>query len=137
VGKRTRSFFEKEAEAKSYAQAKNIELHNKGIEAINFPTRLRQIAQECDALLKEHQRTLKEATEFYLASALVPSAVLKSGRPPSSARALGESVEHARARAMRRKPSRNGDRLIDVGRGRVAGAKRFRRYIGISLFSRW
>src|SRR5205814_115394 len=39
-----------------------------------------------------------------LARALVPSAVLKSGRPPSAARTVGESVEQARARAMRTRP---------------------------------
>src|SRR5207248_6832248 len=68
-----------------------------------------------------------------LARALVPSAVLKSGRPPSAARTVGESVEQARARAMRTRP-----RFAVAGPvefcGDELGTIRVRECIGVSFF---
>src|SRR5260370_11798 len=60
-----------------------------------------------------------------LERALVPSAVLLPGDPPSgagvTARAVGESANDARAMAgaMRRKPRCKGDRLIEFLKCRV------------------
>ena len=66
-GKRTRRFFETKKEADSYAQEKRIELENKGREGAEFPSWLRVMAEECDALLAEHKCTIKDATEHLLA----------------------------------------------------------------------
>jgi integrase len=67
AGKRKRTFFEAKVEADSYAQAKNIELENKGREAAEFPSWLRVMAEECNTRLAEHKCTLKDATEHLLA----------------------------------------------------------------------
>ena len=69
-----------------------------------------------------------------LASALAPSAVLKPARPPSAARAVGESVKQARAKVMRRKPSRYGDQPAEFCTDEL-GTMRVRECIGVSFFS--
>ncbi len=66
-GKRTRRFFTTKGEADTYAQAKNIELRNKGTEGAEFPSWLRVMAEDCNARLAERGRTIKDATEHFLA----------------------------------------------------------------------
>ncbi len=65
-GKRTRRFFTTKGEADTYAQAKNIELRNKGTEGAEFPSWLRVMAEDCNARLAQRGRTIKDATEFFL-----------------------------------------------------------------------
>src|SRR5215470_5004663 len=67
AGKRKRSFFESEIQAKSFAGLKNVELMKNGIEHSEFPTALRVMAQECKEALSEYGKTIKDATEFFIA----------------------------------------------------------------------
>ena len=66
-GKRSRKFFKTKAEAKTYADLKNNELLNRGIEHAEFPTALRVMAQECADALQTCGKTIKDATDFFLA----------------------------------------------------------------------
>jgi integrase len=66
-GKRSRKFFKTKAEAKTYAGQKNNELLNRGIEHAQFPTALRIMAQECADALRASGKTIKDATDFFLA----------------------------------------------------------------------
>jgi integrase len=66
-GKRKRSFFEKEAQAKSFVAFKNAELQRNGVEGAEFPTSLRVMAQDCADRLKAFGRTIADATEHYVA----------------------------------------------------------------------
>src|SRR5215472_16346863 len=66
TGKWERRFFETEAEAKTYAAQKEIELLNQGKEGINFSTELRVMAQRAANQLSEYNRTIAEAAQFYL-----------------------------------------------------------------------
>jgi integrase len=65
-GRRARRFFTTKTEAESYAQAKNIELRNQGIEGAEFPSALRVMAKECADRLAEHKCTIRDATEHLL-----------------------------------------------------------------------
>ena len=65
-GKRSRKFFKTKAEAKTYADLKNNELLNRGIEHAEFPTALRVMAQECADRLRPFGKTLKDASDFFL-----------------------------------------------------------------------
>lgn len=67
AGKRKRSFFETEAQAKSFAALKNAELAKNGIEHAEFPTALRVMAQECKDTLSDYGKTIKDATDFLIA----------------------------------------------------------------------
>src|SRR5262249_19350147 len=74
AGKRKRQFFETETGAKTFAEAKNIELKNKGREGAEFPTALRVMAQECAKALSEFKKagsdsplTIKDATDYLIA----------------------------------------------------------------------
>jgi integrase len=67
AGKRKRSFFETEAQAKSFAGFKNAELQRNGMEHAEFPTSLRIMAQECKDRLSAYGKTIKEATDFFVA----------------------------------------------------------------------
>ena len=66
-GNRSRKFFETKAEADSHAKQKNIELENFGREHAEFPERLRIMAQECAAALREFGETLEDATRYRIA----------------------------------------------------------------------
>jgi integrase len=66
-GKRRRKFFKTKPEAKTYADLKNNELLNRGIEHAEFPTALRVMAQECADALRTFEKTIKDATDFFLA----------------------------------------------------------------------
>jgi integrase len=67
-GKRSRKFFKTKAEAKTYADLKNNELLNRGIEHAEFPTALRVMAQDCADALRTFGKTIKDATDFFLAN---------------------------------------------------------------------
>ena len=66
-GKRARKFFETKREAESFTQARNIEYQNQGREGAEFPSWLRIMAGECNARLEPHGRTLKDATDHFVA----------------------------------------------------------------------
>jgi integrase len=53
AGKRKRSFFETESQAKSFAARKNTELHRNGVEGAEFPTALRVMAQNAVEKMQE------------------------------------------------------------------------------------
>src|SRR5262249_11211704 len=64
-GKWERRFFAIEAEAKTYAAQKEIELLNQGMEGVNFPSELRVMAQQGARQLAEYKKTISDAVEFY------------------------------------------------------------------------
>jgi integrase len=66
TGKRQRRFFETEAEAKTYAAQKEIELLNQGKEGMTFSTALRVMAQQAAEQLKPFGKTIDDAAQFYL-----------------------------------------------------------------------
>lgn len=66
AGKYQKKFFHSQAEAKTYAQQREIELMNQGKEVLNFPSWLRIMAQEAQARLAQHGKNIREATDFYL-----------------------------------------------------------------------
>jgi integrase len=67
AGKRKRSFFETETQAKSFAALKNVELHRNGVEGAEFPTVLRIMAQNAADQLKPFGKTVADAVEHYVA----------------------------------------------------------------------
>src|SRR5437667_1203951 len=67
AGKRKRRFFETKADADTFAGNRNIELKNAGREGAEFPTALRVMAQECKDALSKYGKTIKEATDFFIA----------------------------------------------------------------------
>jgi integrase len=67
AGKRKRSFFETEAQAKNFAHFKNAELQRNGVAHAEFPERLRMMAQECADKLKRFGRTIEDATKHFIA----------------------------------------------------------------------
>ena len=67
-GKRKRSFFATEAQAKTFAAFKNAELQNNGVEHAEFPTWLRVMAQEAIEKLKPFKgATIMTAVQDYVA----------------------------------------------------------------------
>jgi integrase len=67
AGKRKRSFFESEAQAKSFATLKKVELMKNGIEHSEFPTVLRVMAQNAVEQLKPFGKTITDAVQYYVA----------------------------------------------------------------------
>ncbi len=67
AGKRKRSFFETREQANAFAAFKNAQLRKFGVEGAEFSSRLREMAQECAERLRAYGKTLKEATDFYVA----------------------------------------------------------------------
>jgi integrase len=65
-GKRSRTFFETKREAQTFAQQKDIDLLNGGIEAAQFPSALRVMAGEAAKVLSPFGKTIRDAVEFYL-----------------------------------------------------------------------
>jgi integrase len=66
-GKRSRKFFKAKAEAKTYADLKNNELLKHGIAHAEFDSRLRDMAQDCADALGVFGKTIKDATDFFIA----------------------------------------------------------------------
>jgi integrase len=67
AGKRKRRFFERKDHADTFADEKNIERHNEGIEHAEFPAALRIMAQECSEALSAFGKTIRDATEHFVA----------------------------------------------------------------------
>jgi len=65
-GKRSRIFFETKKDAQTFAQEKDIELLNGGLEAAQFPSALRVMAAEAAKILSPFGRTIRDAVDFYL-----------------------------------------------------------------------
>jgi integrase len=65
-GKRCRSFFETKREADTFAEQKNIELLNGGIEAAQFSSALRVMAREAATTLAPFGKNIRDAVKFYL-----------------------------------------------------------------------
>jgi integrase len=65
--KRKRTFFETKEEAADFSRIKNAELKRSGFEAAEFPTSLRVMAQESKEILSNYGKTIKDATEFFVA----------------------------------------------------------------------
>jgi integrase len=66
IGKWERRFFETQAEAKTYAEQKEIELLNQGTEGMKFPTALRVMALSAAEELEPYGKTIADAAQFYL-----------------------------------------------------------------------
>ena len=67
AGKRKRAFFEKKEEAETFAQSRNIEVRNLGREGAEFPTALRDMAQDAREALKPFGKTITDAVQHYVA----------------------------------------------------------------------
>jgi integrase len=74
AGKRKRKFFEVREPANAFAALKNAELRKFGIEGTKLPGWLRDMAQECAAMLSEYKRadsdsppTIRDATDYLIA----------------------------------------------------------------------
>lgn len=65
-GKRSRTFFETKKAAQTFAQQKDIELLNGGLEAAQFPSALRVMAGEAANVLSPFGKTIRDAVDFYL-----------------------------------------------------------------------
>jgi integrase len=65
-GKRSRSFFETKKEADTFAELKNVELWNGGIEAAQFSSALRVMAREAATALAPFGKNIRDAVNFYL-----------------------------------------------------------------------
>lgn len=97
-GNRKRAFFEMKNEADAFAENRNIELKNSGREGAEFPTALRVMAQECKDALSKYGKTIKEATDFFIAhlkaSAKSCTAVQLVKELVAAKKADGASVRH-------------------------------------------
>ena len=100
-GKRSRSFFETKREAETFAEQKNIELLNGGIEAAQFPSALRVMAREAATTLAPFGKNIRDAVGFYLPHlqamnrtctfrALTDELLIAKKKDGSSARYLGD-----------------------------------------------
>ena len=67
AGKRCRQYFNSMEEAKTFAEGREIEARNQGLESLDFPTWLRVMAQTCHVRLAKEGKTLSDATEHFLA----------------------------------------------------------------------
>src|SRR4029453_258947 len=65
-GKWHRRFFKTKREAQTYAELKEIELHNQGKEGVMFPAELRVMAHRAKDRLERYGKTIDDATNFYL-----------------------------------------------------------------------
>lgn len=65
-GQYIRKYFETKAEAKTWAEMKNIEVGNQGKEHVEFPTKLRMEAQAAVQLLEPHGVSLLDAVKIAL-----------------------------------------------------------------------
>jgi integrase len=65
-GKRSRQFFETKKAAQTFAQQKDIQLLNGGMEAAQFPSALRVMAGEAAKALSPFGKTIRDAVNFYL-----------------------------------------------------------------------
>jgi integrase len=66
-GKRKRSFFETRAQASAFAAFKNAELRKYGVEGSEFSSRLREMARESAERLIPFEKTIADATDFFVA----------------------------------------------------------------------
>jgi integrase len=67
-GRWQRKYFATKVDANSFADIKNIEVLNKGREGAEFPTWLRVMADHCNEQLKQHGKTIQDATTHFLAN---------------------------------------------------------------------
>ena len=65
-GKRERKFFKTEKEARQYAHVRNTQAEQQGLEALNFPSWLRVMAQKCAQDLQPFNRSIEDATKHYI-----------------------------------------------------------------------
>src|SRR4029450_7122288 len=65
-GGRNRRFFKDKAEAQTFMRLAEVQQENYGTAALSMPDALRVEAIECSELLQPYQKTLRDATKFYL-----------------------------------------------------------------------
>ena len=107
-GKWERRFFETQAEAKTYAAQKEIELLNQGTEGMNFPTELRVMAQRASQLLSQYGKTIGDAAQFYVKHLAAESRSIPVGQ------AVDELIANRRDTGFSRRYC--GDLKIRLGR---------------------
>src|SRR5262245_8276280 len=66
-GGRNRRFFKDKAEAETFMRLAKVQQDNFGTAALSISDALRVEAIECSELLQRHQKTIRDATKFYLA----------------------------------------------------------------------
>jgi len=67
AGKRKRKFFTTKKAAETFTTNRALVVQNQGREGAEFPSWLRIMADECNERLKPHGRTIKDATDHFLA----------------------------------------------------------------------
>ena len=67
AGKYAGRYFETKREAESFATARNIEVANHGLEALDMPGEIRGMAMRCHNALSEFGKTIADATAHYIA----------------------------------------------------------------------
>jgi integrase len=108
AGKRKRAFFKTEKEAETEAQARNIELINRGREGAEFPTALRVMAQHAAEMLQPFGKTIADAAAHYVAH-------LKSVERSCTVSALVDEVIAAKKRACGKKQRpASHDYIVDL-----------------------
>ena len=104
-GKRSRKFFETKTQAEAYRDVKNIELENNGREHAEFDSRLRDMATECNGILRDFGATILDATRHYVAH-------LKSVERSCTVAALADEVIAAKKKACGKKQRPASDDYI-------------------------
>ena len=66
-GRRKRKFFTTKREAENFTRNRTLAFQNQGREGAEFPSWLRVMADECNARLEQHGKTLKDATDHFVA----------------------------------------------------------------------
>jgi integrase len=106
-GKRSRKFFDTKAQAAAFADLKNIEVHNHGVEHAEFDSRLRDMAQSCADQLKPFGRTLQDATMHFIAH-------LQAIEKSCTVAALMDEVIAKKTTECRHGRPASGDYLVDL-----------------------
>jgi integrase len=117
AGARKRSFFEIKDQAQSFADKKNIELQNNGVEHAEFPTALRVMAQNAVEQLKPFGKTITDAVEHYVAH-------LKASAKSCNAVQLVKEVIAAKKKACGKKGLPASKRYIEDLESRLSRFKK-------------
>src|SRR5262249_24996621 len=106
-GKRSRKFFDTKGEATAFADLKNIEVHNHGVEHAEFDSRLRDMAQLCAGKLQAFGKTIEDATEHLVAD-------LQAIEKSCTVAALMDEVIAKKTAECRHGRPASGDYLVDL-----------------------
>ena len=90
-GKWFRKYFETKAEAETFCEQKNTEVANQGVEALEFSSELRVMAQRCASRLEPFGKTIEDAVNHYIEQ------LSKAQKAIPLTQAIAELIENRRA----------------------------------------